>query len=132
MAKKKFTSEFEVRTTAKVLYPYISTPGGLGGWFADDVIFTPKKNLQFTIDDEEMLARIVSMKTNTSVKFEFLDEDEQQEEDAAYVEIRLETNELTGVLYVVTTDYTDLIESDEEHFELWESLVDALCAITGA
>jgi len=132
MAKKKFTSEFEVRTTAKVLYPYISTPGGLGGWFADDVIFTPEKNLRFTIDDEELFAKIASSKTNGSIKFEFLDDEEQTEEDASYVEIKLETNELTGTLYVVTTDYTDLIESDEEHYELWEGLVDALCSITGA
>jgi hypothetical protein len=132
MSKNKYTSEFEVRTTAKVLYPYISTPGGLAGWFADDVIFTPKKNLLFTIDGEDVLARIVSMKANSSVKFEFLDENEEQEDDPSFVEIRLETNELTGTLYVVATEYTDLFESEEEHYDLWEGLVDALCGITGA
>lgn len=132
MSKKKFTSEFEVRSSAKVIYPYISTPGGLGEWFADDVIFTPKKNFRFIIDDEEVYAKIVSMKANSSVKFEFLDEEEQQEDDPSYVEIKLDTNDLTGTLYIVATDYTDLIDNNEDHHELWEGLVDALCSMIGA
>ena len=132
MTKTKFSSEFEIKASAKVIFPYLSTPGGLSQWFADDVSFTPKKNLIMQIDGEEMFGKIASIKNNSSVKIEFLDDDQQEEDDASFVEMKLETNDLTGALYFIATDYSDFIESNEEHYELWEGLVDALCSIVGA
>ncbi|HQV00603.1 MAG TPA: START-like domain-containing protein, partial [Bacteroidia bacterium] len=35
--KQKFQMEFEMRSSPKILYNYISTASGLSEWFADDV-----------------------------------------------------------------------------------------------
>lgn len=132
MSKEKFTSEFEINSSPKLLFPYLNTPGGLSQWFADDVNVGSNRVLKFLIDGEELFGKIVSQKSNDYIKIEYLDESKNEVEDPDYTKIALEVNELTGSTYLVATDYCDYIESQEDHHELWEGLVDNLKDIVGA
>ncbi len=94
MAKKKlFTADYEIHASIKMLYPYIQTASGLAEWFADDVnINNQKKTFIFFWDNEEHSARMAAHRTNHFVKFEFLPENEEDEKDPSYFELRLEFN----------------------------------------
>ena len=70
--KTKFELEFPIHASPQLLYQYISTPSGLSEWFADNVnsrgeLFT------FIWDGSEEQAKLVSKKTNQSVRFKWLE-----------------------------------------------------------
>ena len=126
MDKSKFIGEYSINASRKMLFPYISTASGLSQWFADDVNITEDKVYTMLWDGEVNRARIVSIKANQHIKFEFEGEDD---EDLNSIEIRLEMNELTQEVYIKITDYSDL--DDQEVSDLWEGLIHDLKEIVG-
>lgn len=130
MSKTKFEGEFEINASKKMLYPYMFTTGGLAQWMAEDVTINEDKVYNFIWDGEDHKATMVSHRTNYFVKFEFLPETEEDEDDPAYVEIRLEMNELTQSVFIAITDYSEM-EEPEESYELWGGLIDELKQIVG-
>ena len=60
------------------------------------------------------------------------DENDEEEEadDPKFIELRLEMNELTQMVFIAVTDYTD-INDDEELQDLWENLIYNLKEIVG-
>ncbi len=126
--KNKFVSEFEINSSPALLFPYISTPGGLSEWFADDVVITSNKKWKFVIDGEEMVGKLASKKDDEYVKIVYDGDDE----DPEYTKIAFEVNEMTGKVYLVVTDYTSFYDDQQEHYDTWENLVDSLCDIVGA
>lgn len=128
MGLKKFTADFEINASKKMLYPYISTASGLSQWFADDVNINEDKEYNFIYDDEDHPARMVGHRLHQYVKFEFPDEGE--EDDPSYIEIHLDENEITQSMYLKVVDYSDY-EDDQEQYELWEELVNNLKEIVG-
>ncbi|NJK83800.1 MAG: ATPase [Saprospiraceae bacterium] len=124
MTKYKFTGEYEIRASVKMLFPYLSTPAGLGDWFADRVsiqnhIFT------FEWDNEEHRAKIISQRANKYVKFEFLPENSEEEADPNYIEFRLDANEITESSFLKVSDYSSA-NNEEDLQNLWEGLIAAL------
>jgi|TARA_B110000211_G_scaffold87031_1_gene102114 uncharacterized protein YndB with AHSA1/START domain len=126
MNKSKFIGEYSINASRKMLFPYISTASGLSQWFADDVNITEDKVYTMLWDGEVNRARIVSIKANQHIKFEFEGEDD---DDLNSIEIRLEMNELTQEVYIKITDYSDL--DDQEVSDLWEGLIHDLKEIVG-
>jgi len=126
MNKSKFIGEYSINASRKMLFPYISTASGLSQWFADDVNITEDKVYTMLWDGEVNRARIVSIKVNQHIKFEFEGEDD---DDLNSIEIRLEMNELTQEVYIKITDYSDL--DDQEISDLWEGLIHDLKEIVG-
>ena len=126
MNKSKFIGEYSINASRKMLFPYISTASGLSQWFADDVNITEDKVYTMLWDGEVNRARIVSIKANQYIKFEFEGEDD---DDLNSIEIRLEMNELTQEVYIKITDYSDL--DDQEVTDLWEGLIHDLKEIVG-
>ena len=126
MTKNKFIGEYDFRASKKMLYPYISSASGLAQWFADDVNINEDKVFTIIWDGDENKARMVSNRVNHHVKFEFLDDDD---DDPNYLEMKLEVNELTQELFLRVTDYSDI--DAEEAQELWDSLVHDLKEIVG-
>jgi len=126
MNKSKFIGEYSINASRKMLFPYISTASGLSQWFADDVNITEDKVYTMLWDGEVNRARIVSIKANQHIKFEFEGEDD---EDLNSIEIRLEMNELTQEVYIKITDYSDL--DNQEVSDLWEGLIHDLKEIVG-
>jgi hypothetical protein len=117
--KKKFELEFPVSTSVKVIFPRLSNPGGLSEWFADNVTIKGKI-YTFSWDGVEQKAEQTYFRENVAVKYEWLDESEK-----TYFEFRLKSDELTGELALIVTDFA---ESDEieESSELWESQISRL------
>lgn len=129
MEKHKYTAEFELRASPKVLFPYISTASGLSQWFASQVNVLPEHRFDFKWDNESHIARQVSLRQNKSVRFEFLDTSTANEENN-YVDLRIDQSELTQSTFLRVTDYS--AQEEEELTELWEGLIDNLKGIVGS
>ncbi|KQM69452.1 hypothetical protein ASE74_05525 [Pedobacter sp. Leaf216] len=123
--KKKFTLEYEVRSSPRILYSFISEPNGLSQWFADDVNFRDQV-YTFTWDDEQLKAKLVSIKENKLVKFKWLDDEPQ-----CYFEMEIVQDELTNDVALSITDFT----TDEllaEKKLIWDNQIDYLISVLGA
>ena len=123
--KVKYEMEFVVKASASMLYKYISTPGGLGEWFADNV---NSRGEQFTFiwDGEEETAKLVSKKMNQFIKFKW----EADEDKESYFELRIQIDDLTKDVALMVTDFSDEDELEESKM-LWESQVDDLHGLIG-
>jgi len=132
MVKNKFVSDYQINTSKKVIYPYLSTASGLSQWFADDVTINEDKVFNFVYDGEDHFARPTIMRLNHHVKFEFFDPEDTEgvEEDRSFVEFKLEENELTQTFYLRIIDYGDTYD-DQEQQEIWEGLITQLKEIIG-
>lgn len=129
MPKLKYSGEFELHVSAKMLYPYLSTASGLQEWFADEVNNLKTKELQFIWNKtEEQQAKIVVQRTNKQIKFEFL---EEGEEKSSYLEFKLEENELTNSTFLKITDFSEMTDEAESE-DLWQGLVAQLKELLGA
>lgn len=128
MSAVKTTLEYEINASKKMLYPYISTASGLAQWYADDVSVDEDKNFHFIWDGEDHIARMAAHRTNSFVKFEFLDD--LMDGEPAYTEIRIEHNELTQTVFLRVTDYSDM-DDEEELRELWDNIIHDLKEIVG-
>ena len=123
--KKKFTLEYEVKSSPRILYSFISEPNGLSQWFADDVNFRDQV-YTFTWDDEQLKAKLVSIKENKLVKFKWLDDEPQ-----CYFEMEIVQDELTNDVALTITDFTtdDLLA---EKKLIWDNQIDYLISVLGA
>ena len=121
MSKRKFSSEYEINASKKMLYPYLNTASGLAQWFADDVNVNEDHIFTFIWDNETNKAKMVAHRTNSYVKFEFLDDNNNKDKDSSYIEFRLEENELTQSVFIKVIEYSDM-EDQEEQQEIWENL----------
>lgn len=130
MVKNKFVSDYQVNTSRKIIFPYLSTASGLSQWFADDVSINEDRNYVFSYDGEDHVARIASIRSNISVKFEYFDPNDPEATDNSYIEFRLDENELTQTLFLKVIDYSDAYDEDEQE-SIWESLIMHLKEIIG-
>ena len=67
--KKKFNLEYEVKSSPKILFSFITEPNALAQWFADDVSYRDQV-FTFIWDGEEHRAKVLSVKENKLVKYE--------------------------------------------------------------
>ncbi|PSL07667.1 START-like domain-containing protein [Cecembia rubra] len=130
MVKNKFVSDYQINTSRKILFPYLSSASGLSEWFADNVTINEDKDYIFHYDGEEHYARIVALRTNYHVKFDFFDPDNLEETDHSYIEFKIEENELTQTLFLKVIDYSDSYD-DGELESIWDNLVTHLKEIIG-
>ncbi|GAB3201103.1 uncharacterized protein YndB with AHSA1/START domain [Pontibacter aydingkolensis] len=128
--KTKFVREYPINASAKLLYPYLSTPSGLAQWFCDDVTVNEDKVYNFVWDGRSHFAEMTGLRTNKSVRYLFLDENKQHITDGPYVDFSIESSELTQEQFLKVVDYSD--EDDvEELEELWDNLFHNLKEIVG-
>ncbi|GGG00364.1 START-like domain-containing protein [Pontibacter amylolyticus] len=128
--KTKFVREYPINASARLLYPYLSTPSGLSQWFCDDVSINEDKLFNFFWDGSNHWAEMTSHRTNRSVRFIFLSEDKSHPSDPSYIDFSIESSELTQEQYLKVVDYSE--EDDEEELEeLWEHLLQKLREIVG-
>ncbi|MBC5991840.1 START-like domain-containing protein [Pontibacter cellulosilyticus] len=128
--KTKFVREYHINASAKLLYPYLSTPSGLAQWFCDDVIVDEDKVYNFMWDGRSHFAEMTGHRTNKSVRFLFLNERKAHVTDSSYIDFSIESSELTQEQFLKIVDYTD--EDDvEELEELWDNLFQNLKEIVG-
>ncbi len=130
MVNNKFVSDYQINTSRKILFPYLSTASGLSEWFADDVKINEDKNYIFRFDGEDHFAKIVALRNNAHIKFEFFDPTNPEETDHSFIEFKLEENELTQTMFLKVIDYSDAYDDDELE-SIWESLIGSLKEIIG-
>lgn len=126
--KEKYELEFLFKTSPKVLDNMITTPSGLSEWFADDVnikddIYT------FIWDGSEEDARLITKKTNSKVKFRWL-EDEEDGNDA-FFELRYEVDPMTKMVLLTVTAFAEPDEMEDAQL-LWQSQIEQLQRTLGA
>ncbi|MFC3881241.1 START-like domain-containing protein [Algoriphagus namhaensis] len=125
MVKTKFVTDYQINASKKMLFSYLSTASGLEDWFADEVRIDEDKNFIFFFDNEEHHAKVASIRLNSHVKYDFFDPDNPNAEDHAYIEFKLEENELTQTMFLKIIDYTEDFDEEEMH-AIWDGLVGKL------
>ncbi|WP_425639082.1 START-like domain-containing protein [Algoriphagus yeomjeoni] len=130
MVKNKFVADYQINASKKIVFHYLSTASGLEEWFADEVKINEDKNYIFNFDGEDHYARLASQRSNSHVKFEFYDPKNPDESDHAFIEFKLEENDLTQTLFLKVIDYSDSYE-DDELVAIWEGLISRLKDIIG-
>lgn len=131
MTKTKFATEYELNASNRMLFPYLSTANGLADWFADDVrLDDDKVTFNFIWNGGIQKARRTVQKTNQQVRFEFLTEKKEEKKDNAYIEFKLDTNDITQTSFLKIVDYTD-IDDPKDLKEMWNNLVAKLKEIVG-
>lgn len=123
--KKKFTLEYEVKSSPKILFSFLNEPNGLSQWFADDVHYKDQV-YTFVWDGEEHKAKLLAVKENKLVKFRFIDDDPN-----CYFEMEILQDELTNDVALSITDFapTELIE---ERRLIWDNQIEYLISVIGA
>lgn len=129
MSKYKFTAEYELRASPKMLFPYVSTASGLSQWFASKVNAMPNQMFDFIWDGESHPARLATIRQNKSVKFDFLPTAEER--DHAYIEFRLDVSDLTQSTFLKVTDFSTNTDADDLR-ALWNGLMENLREIVGS
>jgi len=125
--KEKYKLEFLLKTSPRVLDKLISTPDGLADWFADDVrvnddIYT------FEWDGNAEPARLVQLKMNSKIRFQWL-EDEEQGLDT-YFELAYVVDAMTNSVILHITDFA--MRADlESNAAIWQQAINDLKRIIG-
>ena len=123
--KKKFNIEYEIKSSPRILYSFLSESNGLSQWFADNV--TVKDQLYtFTWDDEQQKAKLLMLKENKLVKFRWVDDDQQY-----YFEMEVLQDELTNDVALSITDFATE-ETIAERKLIWDNQIEYLISVLGA
>jgi uncharacterized protein YndB with AHSA1/START domain len=122
----KFELEYTINCSPKVLFNRLSTSDGLSEWFSDGVIVNGDI-FTFSWGKSSASARLVSLKENKLIKFEWLNEGY---EESNYFEFRINVEELTGDVALIITDFAEP-EEKEDAIYLWDSQVSELKHLLG-
>lgn len=123
--KKKFTLEYEIKSSPRILYTFLNEPNGLSQWFADDVSIRDQ-TYTFTWDDEPQKAKLVNIKENKLVRFKWLDDEPQ-----AYFEMEIVQDELTNDVALSITDFATE-DAIAERKLIWDNQIQYLISVLGA
>ena len=127
-SKVKFEIEIPIHASPNMLYQYISSASGLCEWFADDVN-SRGKTFSFIWDGFEELADLISSKSDTFVKFRWMDGSDDQ--DKCFFEIRIVVDEITKDVSLMVSDFAYEDEIEESKM-LWESQIADLKKLVGS
>ena len=118
--KIKYELEYTLNTSPVILYPRLSTPGGLSEWFADNVNLR-KGKYTFFWEGTQQVASVIQKKTNKFIRYRWEDE----KEDETYFEFSIHTDELTGDVALWITDFAEEDEK-EDAIDLWDTQISEL------
>ena len=118
--KTKYELEYTFNTSPNFLYTRLSTPEGLSEWFADNVNLKRGK-FQFIWEGAEQEATVIQKKTNKFIRFHWEDDEDQEH----YFEFRIHTDELTGDVALLITDFAEEDEKDDA-IDLWDTQISEL------
>jgi len=121
MSKNIFELEYEIKASAKMVFPYLSSASGLATWFAEDVNIMPNGLFDFIWDDESHLGKVSIKKANKTVVIDLEEGDEENK-----IIFDLDINEFTQSLFIKVTDGSDMADSFEESEEIWNALFEEL------
>lgn len=126
MSKKiLYNREYAVRCSPAILYEFLSTPSGLGEWFADKV--QQKENdFYFTWKGNVEKAEMIAAEENEYVvfKWDWMDENE-------YFEFRIEKSPVTNETILTISDFAEKNEIKDQE-RLWDTQIHDLLHRVGS
>jgi uncharacterized protein YndB with AHSA1/START domain len=122
----KFELEYTLNCSPKVLFSRLSTPEGLGEWFADQVNVDGDL-FSFFWSNSETKARLSAIKENKLARFEWID---MEDEESNYFEFRINIDDITGDLALIILDFAE-DEEKEDSIYLWDSQIADLKGLLG-
>ena len=123
--KKKFTIEYEIKSSPRILYGFLSEANGLTQWFADDVSVRDQV-YTFTWDGEQQKAKLIAVKENKLVRFKWVDDEPQ-----CFFEMEILQDELTNDVALGITDFA-AEDAISERKLIWDNQVEYLVSVLGA
>ena len=126
--KKEFVIEYDFQSSPQLLFQYLSTPSGLSEWFSDDVNYRGEKYTFFWGESEEH-ARVLSKKINEKIRFQWITEEDDEED--YFFEFKIQMDEITKDVSLIITDFSEEDELEEAKL-LWDSLVSDLKQVLGS
>ena len=127
MENEVFELEFELKSSAKLIFPFLSTVADLEKWFADEVKILDKKKINFIWEDEDHIATLDIKKQNTRVEINF-----EPVENNNKIVFELEENDFTNTIFLKVYDSSGIADNYEECQEIWATLIDELKNNIGA
>ena len=126
--KVKFELEFPIHASPQMLFQYISSASGLSEWFADNV---NSRGIIFSFfwDGSEEKAELISSKSNSFVKFKWLDDSEDQDE--CFFQLKIVVDEITKDVSLMVTDFAYEDEVEETKM-LWDNQISDLKQVLGS
>ena len=123
----KYSLEYPIQSSIKILYARLSTLSGLSEWFANDVNSNREGIYTFTWEGSQQQATLVNKKKDSFIRFQWLDSSEEE-----YFEFLIQIDELTNDVSLIITDFAD-DESDREDAEqLWDVQIVKLKSTIGS
>jgi uncharacterized protein YndB with AHSA1/START domain len=123
----QYELEYTLNCSPKMIFPRLSTPEGLGEWFADEI--TAEGNIfTFRWGKTESKALLTSVKENKTVRFEWIDDFEDKATN--FFEFRIIVHDLTGDLALLITDFAEPDEKEDAIY-LWDTQINDLKRILG-
>ncbi|MDA7694494.1 START-like domain-containing protein [Flavobacteriaceae bacterium] len=126
--KKSFSIEYDFHASKQLLFQYLSTPSGLGEWFADNVN-SRGENFSFIWDDSEENAKLIQKKNNERIRFQW--EEDEEENNPYYFEFKIQVDDITNDVSLIVTDFAEEDEMEEAKM-LWDNLISSLKQILGS
>ena len=126
--KQSFTVEFDFQASPQLLYQYLSTPSGLSEWFADNVN-SRGEDFTFIWDDGEEYAKLLSKKPNQKVRFQWQNDEPDQED--YFFEFVIQVDAITKDVSLIINDFAEEDELDESKM-FWENSIGALKQVLGS
>ncbi len=111
-ALQKYTLEFHINASPKLLYTLISTAEGLARWFADRVV-VKGEIFHFYWEGSTQTARIVDSKEFEMVQFEWTDD----YHEGFSMEMHILHEPVSGESALIISDHSEY--SDMEFSKLW-------------
>lgn len=125
--KIKYSIEFEIKSSPKILYNYLSNASSLEEWFADKVVVSDGDYI-FHWDGTEQRAKIVAKKENQLIRFKWVSEDKK---DDTFFQFEIVQDELTSDVALIITDFSEEDEKEANSL-LWNSQIHSLMHIIGS
>jgi uncharacterized protein YndB with AHSA1/START domain len=126
-SKVKYSVEFQVKSSPRILYNHVSTPDGLEGWFADKVTLRDGDYI-FHWGTQQQRAKLVSKRDNQMVRFKWITDDHK---DETYFQFDIVEDDITGDIALVVTDFSPEDEK-EQNTRLWSSQIHELMHSIGS
>jgi uncharacterized protein YndB with AHSA1/START domain len=114
MSKKQlYTLEYKTRSSATILYDFLSTPTGLQEWFADKIDIKDDK-YTFWWSGSPQTATLLDKENEKYIRYSWDDGPEDE-----YFEFRIEKTEIGNQTILVIKDFADKKEV-KDAAQLWE------------
>jgi len=124
--KTPFEIEFLLKTSPRVLEDKLTTPSGLGEWFADKV--NVNGNIyEFFWNGSSEKAELQLLKPGSKIRFKWLSDEEFE----YFFELSYKIDNLTNVVALTITDFADEDEMEDSKL-VWEKNIHDLIRLLGA